>query len=265
MLLRSVLFVPGGNEKMLAKCASLEADVIMLDLEDAVVPSRKELARNLVAELIAGADSTLRKRLWVRVNAWQSGLLEDDLSQIGPLMPTGYLLPKARSAQDVTDLDRLLDELELSDEHQRSRIIAMVTEVPEALLNIGSYHASIPRLEGMSWGAEDLAAALGANANRNSDGSWISTFEFARTQCLIASAACDVAALDTVYTNYRDTDGLREYATVAARDGFDGMLAIHPEQVAVINAAFTPSQDDVDAAREVVAAFAGSPHAGAVG
>ncbi len=138
MLMRSVLFVPGGNEKMLAKCENLTADILMLDLEDAVVPSRKAAARELVANLIDTADESLRRRLWVRVNAWQSGLLEEDLEIIAPLMPTGYLLPKARSAQDVSDLDRLLDNLELSDEHRRSRILAMVTEVPEAPQQLSS-------------------------------------------------------------------------------------------------------------------------------
>jgi len=167
MLMRSVLFVPGGSEKMLAKCEQLTADILMLDLEDAVVPARKAAARELVANLIDSADEHLRKRLWVRVNSWQSGLLEEDLEVIAPLMPTGYLLPKARSAQDVSDLDRLLDHLELSDEHRRSRIIAMVSEVPEALQTLDSYRTVLPRFEGMSWGAEDLSAALGASPNRD--------------------------------------------------------------------------------------------------
>ena len=250
---------------MLSRCESLEADVLMIDLEDSVVPALKEKARHMVAELIASASDTLRNRLWVRINSWQSGLLEEDLSVIGSLMPTGYLLPKARSVQDVTDLDRLLDNLELSDEHRRSRIFAMVTEVPEALMSINSYQAPIPRLDGLAWGAEDLAAALGASANREEDGSWIPTFEYARTQCLLAAACAHTMAYDTVYVDYRDSDGLRHYASKARRDGFDGMLAIHPDQVAIINEAFTPSAKEVDFATEVVQLFKDNPDAGAVG
>lgn len=265
MLMRSVLFVPGASEKMLAKCESLSADIIMLDLEDSVVPARKPEARDLVAALIDNAGDALRKRLWVRINSWQSGLLEEDLEVIAPLMPTGYLLPKARSAQDVSDLDRLLDNLELSDEHRRSRILAMVTEVPEALQQLSSYNTVLPRFEGMAWGAEDLSAALGASANRDADGEWLPVYEFARTQCRIAAASANVSALDTVYTDYKDAEGLERYAARAARDGFDGMLAIHPDQVDIINHAFTPSAEAVEHAREVIAAFTASPDTGAIG
>ncbi len=265
MLMRSVLFVPGGSEKMLAKCESLTADILMLDLEDAVVPARKAAARELVASLIDSADEHLRGRLWVRINAWQSGLLEEDLEVIAPLMPTGYLLPKARSAKDVSDLDRLLDNLELSDEHRRSRIISMVSEVPEALQQLASYNTVLPRFEGMSWGAEDLSAALGASSNRDANGEWLPIYEFARTQCRIAAASANVSALDTVFTDYTNTEGLKRYAKNAARDGFDGMLAIHPGQVDIINAAFTPTAEEVDRAHKVVEAFAASPDAGAIG
>ncbi|MFK8030441.1 MAG: CoA ester lyase [Gammaproteobacteria bacterium] len=265
MLMRSVLFVPGGSEKMLSKCDSLPGDILMLDLEDAVVPARKEAARELVANLIDKADESLRDRLWVRINSWQSGLLEEDLEIIAPLMPTGYLLPKARSAKDVSDLDRLLDNLELSDEHRRSRIISMVTEVPEALQQLGSYNTVLPRFQGMSWGAEDLSAALGASRNRDANGEWLPIYEFARTQCRIAAASANVAALDTVFTDYKNSQGLERYASNAARDGFDGMLAIHPNQVDSINAAFTPTSEEVDYAYKVIRAFDDNPGAGAIG
>ncbi len=265
MLMRSVLFVPGGSKKMLSKCDELTADILMLDLEDAVVPSRKDAARDMVAGLIDSADENLRRRLWVRINSWQSGLLEEDLEVIAPLMPTGYLLPKSRSARDVSDLDRLLDNLELSDEHRRSRILAMVTEVPEALQQLASYNTVLPRFEGMSWGAEDLSAALGASNNRDDNGNWLPIYEFARTQCRIAAASANVSALDTVYTDYKNPEGLKRYAHQAARDGFDGMLAIHPNQVEAINAAFTPTSAEVDRAHQVVAAFAANPDAGAIG
>ncbi|MEM7083317.1 MAG: CoA ester lyase [Pseudomonadota bacterium] len=265
MLMRSVLFVPGGNDKMLARCEQLTADVIMLDLEDSVVPAQKAAARDKVAGLIDSADERLRPRLWVRINAWQSGLLEEDLEVIAPLMPTGYLLPKARSAKDVSDLDRLLDNLELADGYHRSRILAMVTEVPEALQTLDSYRTVLPRFEGMSWGAEDLSAALGASANRDAQGEWLPIYEQARTQCRIAAASAGVKALDTVYTDYKNLDGLKQYAANAARDGFDGMLAIHPAQVEPINLAFTPSEQQVAHAQAVVAAFADNPEAGAIG
>lgn len=250
---------------MLSRCETLQADILMIDLEDSVVPANKEKARHMVADLIGSASDELRNRLWVRVNSWQSGLLEEDLSVIAALMPTGYLLPKARSVQDVTDLDRLLDNLELSDEHWRSRIFAMVTEVPEALMHIGSYQAPIPRLDGLAWGAEDLAAALGASANRETDGSWIATFEYARTQCLIAAACAHTMAFDTVYVDYRDDTGLHAYASKARRDGFDGMLAIHPDQVNIINEAFTPNSEEIEFATEVVRLFKANPDAGAIG
>ncbi len=265
MLMRSVLFVPGGSEKMLSKCEGLTADILMLDLEDAVVPARKAVARDLVAKLIDSADEALRERLWVRINSWQSGLLEEDLEVIAPLMPKGYLLPKARSAKDVSDLDRLLDNLELSDEHRRSRIISMVSEVPEALQQLASYNTVLPRFEGMSWGAEDLSAALGASSNRDAKGEWLPIYEYARTQCRIAAASANVSALDTVYTDYKNSEGLKRYAQNAARDGFDGMLAIHPNQVDVINAAFTPTAQEVNHAHQVVEAFAANPDAGAIG
>lgn len=265
MLMRSVLFVPGGSEKMLAKCEQLTADILMLDLEDSVVPAHKAAAREWVAKLIDSADESLRQRLWVRINAWQSGLLEEDLEIIAPLMPTGYLLPKARSAKDVSDLDRLLDNLELSDKHRRSRILSMVTEVPEALQSLASYNTVLPRFEGMSWGAEDLSSALGASQNRDEHGNWLPIYEYARTQCRIAAASAGVSALDTVYTDYQNTAGLKRYAANAARDGFDGMLAIHPKQVSHINEAFTPSAQSVEHALSVVEAFAANPGAGAVG
>lgn len=265
MLKRSVLFVPGGSEKMLAKCASLTADILMLDLEDAVVPVAKAAAREMVARLIDGADESLRQRLWVRINSWQSGLLEEDLEVIAPLMPTGYLLPKARSAKDVSDLDRLLDNLELSDGHRRSRILSMVTEVPEALQTLASYNTVLPRFEGMSWGAEDLSAALGASTNRDTSGEWLPIYQFARTQCRIAAASAGVSALDTVYTDYKNMAGLHTYANQAARDGFDGMLAIHPAQVETINTAFTPSSEAVERAHKIIEAFAANPGAGAIG
>lgn len=265
MLMRSVLFVPGGSEKMLSRCEGLTADILMLDLEDSVVPARKAAARDLVANLVNTADEALRERLWVRINSWQSGLLEEDLEVIAPLMPKGYLLPKARSAKDVSDLDRLLDNLELSDEHRRSRIISMVSEVPEALQQLASYNTVLPRFEGMSWGAEDLSAALGASSNRDANGEWLPIYQHARTQCRIAAASANVSALDTVYTDYKNSEGLKRYAHNAARDGFDGMLAIHPNQVDIINAAFTPTAEEVDHAHHVIDAFAANPDAGAIG
>jgi len=250
---------------MLSKCAQMGADAIMLDLEDSVAPSRKVEARQMVFDVINEANDQLRQKLWVRINSWQSGLLEEDLEQLAELMPTGYLLPKARSARDVTDLDRLLDNTELSDEYRRSRIISMVTEVPEALMTMNTYHSALPRLEGLSWGAEDLSSALGAKRNREADGSWVYTYEYARSQCLLTASASKVSAIDTVYIDYRDHEGLKRYAQRAARDGFDGMLAIHPGQVEIINQAFTPSDEEVSFAHRVVDAFEQNPHAGAIG
>jgi len=184
-----------------------------------------------------------------------------------PSAPAGIVLPKPRSATDVIALSARIDEFER--QHQiaagKTKIIALCTERPEALLTLEGYIGATARLSGLSWGAEDLSAAVGASANRDEQGNWLPLYETARSLCLLAAAAADVAALDTVYTDFRDLDGLLRYAANARRDGFAGMLAIHPEQVDIINAAFMPSQAEIEHAKRVVALFDANPGAGTIG
>jgi len=259
---RSFLFVPGDSERKLAKAGDVGADALILDLEDAVSEDAKPAARKLTAEFVEG-----RSDAWVRINPMDSALAAADLDAVMPSAPTGIVLPKPRSAADAVALSNRLDELER--QHGiapgQTAILALCTERPEALFTLDGYAGATPRLSALSWGAEDLAAALGAAANRDEQGSWLPTFEMARSYCLLAAAAAEVAAIDTVYTDFRDRAGLLVYATNARRDGFSGMLAIHPDQVEVINAAFMPTEADIDRARRIVALFDANPGAGVIG
>ena len=192
---------------------------------------------------------------------------EADLEAVIPSMPAGVILPKARHARDAVRVSEHIDVLENHHniEHGQTKIIVLCTEHPEALFTLHSYVGTVPRLEGLSWGAEDLAAAVGASANRSTKGEWLPQFEMARSMCLFAAAAAEVAAIDTVYTDFRDHDGLLRYAKNARRDGFSGMLAIHPAQVEVINAAFLPTAEEIEHAERIVKAFGDNPGVGTVG
>jgi citrate lyase subunit beta/citryl-CoA lyase len=259
---RSFLFVPADSERKLAKAGSAGADALILDLEDAVAPAAKPDARQLAADYLRG-----RAEVWVRVNPVDSEYWEADLDAVIPAAPAGIILPKPRHARDALTLSARIDELE--DRHGiapgQTKIIALCTEHPEALLTLQSYIGTVPRLAGLSWGGEDLAAAVGASTNRDEHGNWLPLYEMARSLCLVAAAAAEVAAIDTVFTDFRDHDGLLRYATHARRDGFSGMLAIHPAQVETINAAFEPSADEIERAERIVALFEDNPGAGTVG
>jgi len=184
-----------------------------------------------------------------------------------PSGPAGIVLPKPRSAADVVTLAARIDELERQHGIPGgvTKIIAICTERPEALFTLPSYTGATPRLNGLSWGAEDLSAALGAQSNRNEQGDWLPLYEMARSLCLLAAAVAEIAAIDTVFTDFHDHEGLLRYASNARRDGFTGMLAIHPAQVEVINAAFVPSTAEVEHAERIVALFDESPGAGTIG
>ena len=258
---RSLLFVPGDSERKLAKAADVGADGLILDLEDSVAAARRPHARALVAEYLkAGAA----KKNWVRINPLHGEDAFEDLRAVVGSGPTGIVLPKPHSARDVIALAELLDELERGHgmPHGQTEILPIVTEQPVALFKMDSYVDATPRLAGLSWGAEDLSAAIGASTNKDESGNWLAPYELARCLTLFAAAAARVPAIDTVYTDFRDNDGLARYAGAARRDGFGGMLAIHPAQVPVINEAFTPSSDEIDRARKIVALFADSPEAG---
>lgn len=259
---RSFLFVPGDSERKLEKAAGVGADALILDLEDAVAPEAKPAAREIAAAYLPG-----KKNVWVRVNPVDGPDWEADLEAVIPCEPAGIMLPKPRHARDAVKLSEHMDVLENHHNITRgsTKIIALCTEHPDALFTLNSYVDTVPRLVGLSWGAEDLSAAVGASANRNTKGEWLPPYEMARSLCLFAAAAAEVAAIDTVYTDFRDGDGLLRYATNARRDGFSGMLAIHPAQVEVINAAFLPTDEEIEHAQRIVELFAQNPGAGTVG
>lgn len=259
---RSFLFVPADSERKLAKASGAGADALILDLEDSVAAAARAAARANAADYLKG-----RENVWVRINALDSKDSAADLEAVMPSAPCGIVLPKPRSPADAVRLSRRIDALEreLSIEHGRTRIIALCTERPEALFTLNGYAGATARLFGLSWGAEDLSAAIGASTNRDAEGNWLPLYEMARSFCLLAAATAEVTALDTVFTDFRDQQGLLRYATKARRDGFGGMLAIHPAQVATINAAFLPTAEEIERAERIVALFEDNPGAGTVG
>jgi len=253
MRLRSLLFVPGDRPERMEKAAGLGADALILDLEDAVAPERKGEARAAVAAFLG------RERdgpaLFVRVNPLGSALIDDDLAAVLPARPDGLVLPKAEGAASVLALAARAPGLP---------ILPVATETPAAIFQLGSYADAAAHLAGLTWGAEDLPAAIGASTSREADGGYTEPYRLARSLTLFGAHAAGVPAIETVYPDFRDTDGLAAYAARGRRDGFTGMMAIHPAQVAVINAAFTPSADEVAHARAVVDLFAAHPGAGAL-
>ena len=259
---RSYLFVPADSERKMKKASDVGADALILDLEDSVAPDSRPAARELSRDYLVD-----RERVWVRINPIASEDAAADLEAIMPSAPTGIMLPKSRGADDVIRLAAMLDTLERTHgiEAGRTCILPICTETPDALFTLGSYAGCSPRLAAMSWGAEDLSAAVGASAKRNDSGDWLPPYELARSLCLFGAAAAEVAAIDTVYTDFRDEKGLADYAANARRDGFSGMLAIHPEQVDVINRAFVPTTAELERAKRIVALFAENPGAGTLG
>jgi citrate lyase subunit beta/citryl-CoA lyase len=264
--MRSLLFIPADDEKKLGKGLSTGADVLLLDLEDAVSAPRKGPARTLCAQYLAETRPREgRPLLYVRINALDTPYWEEDLAGVIPGRPDGLLLPKARSGEDVHKLSIALHHAEerAGAPQGETRIIALTTEVPVSLLHMHTYVGASTRLAGLTWGAEDLSAALGARSNREADGrAWTSPYRLARDLCLVTAAAAEVAAIDTVFVNIRDGEGLRAEAIEAARDGFTAKMAIHPGQVAAINEAFTPSAEEVALSEEIVQVFADNPDAG---
>ena len=256
MRLRSLLFVPGDRPDRMEKALGAGADALILDLEDAVAPAAKPEARKAVAKFLAAHQGA---RLWVRVNPLDGPEVDRDLQAVLPAHPDGLVLPKAEGGASVADLSHRLAERG----NATARIIAIATETPAAMFQLGSYGGH-KRLAGLTWGAEDLPAAVGAVTGREEDGRFTPPYELARSLCLFGAAAAAVAPIETVFPAFRDLEGLEAYAGRARRDGFTGMLAIHPAQVPVINAAFTPTAAEVAHARSVVAAFEASPGAGAL-
>jgi citrate lyase subunit beta/citryl-CoA lyase len=266
--MRSFLFIPADDERKLGKGLATGADALILDLEDAVSASRKAAARTLAAQYIKDARPEAgRPRLYVRINALDTDLWQDDIAGVIGAKPDGIFLPKPRSGDDVHRLS-----LALRHEEERAgvplgstRVIAIATETPIALFQLHTFAESSSRLQALTWGAEDLSAVIGSQANREADGrTWTSPYRLARDLTLFAAAAAGVEAVDTVFVNFRDAEGLRLECEAAARDGFTGKMAIHPGQVETINAVFTPSAQEVATAEEIVRLFADNPDAGAL-
>lgn len=260
--MRSYLFVPADSERKLAKGRESGADALILDLEDSVAESRRTVAREQAREYINAARGG--PRLYVRINALAGGAALDDLAVVMRVRPYGIVLPKCVPA-DVRTLDAHLSAFESVGGHPRgaTRILAIATETPEALFELGGYRGASPRLEALTWGGEDLGAALGAE-NRRSDGSYGDVFRLARSLCVLGAAAAGVAAVDAVFTDFKDERGLEAESRAARREGFSGKMAIHPAQVAPINAAFTATPEELQWARAVAEAFERAPDAGTV-
>jgi citrate lyase subunit beta/citryl-CoA lyase len=266
--MRSLLFVPGDSPRKLAKGLESGADALILDLEDSVAGDRKAEARaTALAFLKDAGKADKRPRLLVRVNSLETGLTDADLDAVVAGRPDAILLPKAEGGPSVIHLDAKLAAREalagLPD--GAIGIMAIATETAAALFAAGTYVGASPRLSALTWGAEDLSADIGAETNRDADGSFTGPFRLARSLCVAAAAAAKVAALDTVFIDFRNADGLRREAEEARRDGFVGKLAIHPGQVAVINEVFTPAPADIAKAQAVIDAFAAAPGVGVVG
>jgi citrate lyase subunit beta/citryl-CoA lyase len=261
---RAFLFVPADSERKLARAAESGADALILDLEDSVAPDRKPLARDMAAAWLA-ARGEAAPQAWVRVNALDTGLAMADLAAVVRARPDGIVLPKCSGPAELRSLDAALSALEAR-EGLADRSIAVMpiaTETPAALFALGAYAGS-PRLAALTWGGEDLAAAVGAKANRTADGGWDELYRLARSLTLAGAAAADVPAIDTVYADFRNETGFAAECAEARRMGYAGRLAIHPAQVPVILAAFAPTAEERAWAEEVVAAFAASPGAGVV-
>ena len=266
--MRSFLFVPGDSPKKLDKAMSSGADVLLLDLEDSVAPLRKAEARTITAAFLKQAKTAkARARLFVRINALSTGLANDDLRVVLAGAPDGIVLPKAEGGTAVAECDGLLKLWEARNDlaEGATDIIAIATETAAALFRAGTYGGSSKRLKGLTWGAEDLSVELGAEANRDAQGNFLSPYLLARSLCLAGAAAAQVQAIATVYVDFRNDAGLRRECEEARRDGFTGKMAIHPAQVAAINEAFTPSADAIARAEAVVAAFTADPAAGTIG
>lgn len=266
--MRSLLFVPADSERKLAKGLDSGADVLLIDLEDSVALDAKENARAVAARFLAEArERSERPRLYVRVNALDTGETDADLSAVMPAAPEGIMLPKSVSGASVQQLDAKLAVHEAQNDlpDGSTRIVIVATETAASLFNLGSYAGASARLDGLSWGAEDLSADIGALGNRDASGGFTEPFRMARNLCLFGAIAASAIPIDTVFTNFRDLDGLRREAEEALRDGFTAKMAIHPAQVPVINEVFTPSEDAIAGARRIVDAFAAAGDPGVVG
>lgn len=269
MALRSWLFVPGDSDKKLGKALGSGADAVIIDLEDSVGEENKPFARVIAGKwLVAHRQQVAEGRnaaRWTRINALDTPHWREDLAAVMPGAPDGIMLPKAAGPEAVQQVAAELYELEQRNRIApgSTRILPLVSETAASALTIPAYaSASLPRLGGLTWGAEDLSSAIGASRKRGADGEWTDLFRMVRAQTLLAAHACGVPAIDTLHADFKDEAGTRRAAEAARADGFTGMLAIHPAQVPVINQAFAPSAAEIAEAEAVIAAFAANPGAG---
>jgi citrate lyase subunit beta / citryl-CoA lyase len=252
--IRSLLFVPGDSEAKALKALGSEADAVILDLEDAVAPAAKAVARSTTLSILEKSDRRA-KPVFVRINAFSSGLAAADLASVVRGRPWGIVLPKCNDLKDLEQLSNYLDVLEIREgiAEGSTKLLAVATETAKGTLNLSQENRTpLPRLWGLMWGSEDLSAALGAFSNRDGNGAYTFQYQFARSQCLYSSSALRIAAVDAVYTDFRDADGLEREATDALRDGFSAKAAIHPAQIQVINRVLTPDAKHVEWAHQVV-------------
>ncbi len=266
--IRSFLFIPGDSEKKLSKVADCGADAVILDLEDAVALENKPKAREMVAEFLGEHGGERQPQIWVRVNPLDSGMTEGDLRAIIAGRPDGIIQPKTDRPADVGAVSAMLDGLEQHHGLSAGKIpiIPVATETAIAPFHLGEFSGSnLERLAGLTWGAEDLATAIGATTNRDANGEWLFTFKMVRSLTLLAAHAANVQAIETLHADFRDEEGLRQSSLLARAEGFSGRLAIHPAQVAIINGCFTPTMVEIDHARRVLEAFAANPGTGTVG
>jgi citrate lyase subunit beta / citryl-CoA lyase len=266
--MRSLLFVPANGGPKLDKAVASGADAVIIDLEDSIAPERKDTARAAALAFLKRASAASeRPRLLVRINGLDTGMTDADLDAIVAGTPDAVVLPKAEGAASVVHLDAKLTAREaiagVSEGH--IKILAQAVETAAGLFSAGTFRGASARLIGLTWGSEDLSAELGAAANRNADGALTEPYRLARSLCLYAAAAANLPAIETVFVDFRNSEGLRRDTEAARRDGFTGRLAIHPAQVPIINDVFTPTSAEIEKAKAVVAAFAAQPGAGAVG
>jgi citrate lyase subunit beta / citryl-CoA lyase len=265
--MRSLLFVPGDSERKLEKAFASAADVIIIDLEDSVAEGKKDVARAVAAHSIQAWRDTAKPSIYVRVNDLASGLTDADLEAVMTALPHGIMLPKAEGLADVERLSVKLRayEAQRGIADGATRILPIITETAAGIFAAGSFARGSSRLSGLTWGAEDLSSVVGARETRNESGGYTDVFRLARSTTLLAASAAETAAIDTVFIDFRDTRALLAECVEAERDGFTGKMAIHPDQVAIINEAFTPSAEAVDEARAIVRAFEDAGNPGVVG
>lgn len=261
-LRRAVHFVPGANEKMLQKSLALSADSLVLDLEDAVTPENKDSARETVTRWLKEVNFGRQERM-VRMNPLDTPWGVKDLEVTMQGKPDSYLVPKVRAKGDLLKIDTIISRMEREYGHPPGgvKLVVLATETPQGLLNIHDF-GSCPRVDALSWGAEDLSAAIGARRNRDERGEFLEVFRYARIMTLLAATAANVQPLDTVFVDIKDTEGLRRDCLEGAWMGFTGKITIHPSQIEVVNEIFTPSPEEIAESRELLAAFEENQQAG---